>query len=58
MNQKITLLFASMLGIGMLAVMSCTLLLLFTGNSIEFLMGLLASAVSIYAFIDVSKDLN
>ena len=58
MNQKITLLFASMLGLGMLAVMSCTLLLLFTGNSIEFLMGLLASAVSIYAFIDVSKDLN
>ena len=58
MNQKITLLFASMLGIGMLAVMSCTLLILFTGTRIEFLMGLIASAVSIYAFIDVSKDLN
>ena len=58
MNQKITVLFASMLGLCMLAVMTCTLLLLFTGNGIEFLMGLLASAVSIYAFIDVSKDLN
>lgn len=57
-NQKITMIFASILGISMLGVMACTLWLLFTGSAIELVMGILASAVSVYAFIDVSNDLN
>ena len=52
------MIFASILGVSMLGVMACTLWLLFTGSAIELVMGILASAVSVYAFIDVSNDLN
>lgn len=57
-NQKITMIFASILGISMLGVMACTVWLLFTGSAVEFALGILACAVSVYAFLDVSNDLN
>jgi multisubunit Na+/H+ antiporter MnhE subunit len=57
-DQKITVLFSALLGFCMLAVMACTVWILFTGNTIELIMGILASAVSVYAFLDVSNDLN
>ena len=57
-DQKITVLFSALLGFCMLGVMACTVWILFTGSAIEFALGVLACAVSVYAFIDVSNDLN
>jgi hypothetical protein len=57
-HQKITVLFASMLGLCMLGVMACTIWILFTGSAIELALGLVASAVSVYMFIDVSRDIK
>ena len=57
-DQKITVLFSALLGFCMLAVMACTVWILFTGSAIELALGILGSAVSVYAFIDVSNDLN
>ena len=57
-DRSITIVFASMLGLCMLGVMACTLWILFTGSAIEFALGVLACAVSVYAFLDVSNDLN
>ena len=56
-HQKITVLFASMLGLCMLGVMACTVWILFTGSDIEFILGLIGSALSVYMFIDVSRDI-
>ena len=56
-HQKITVLFASLLGLCMLGVMACTVWILFTGSDSEFILGLIGSALSVYMFIDVSRDI-
>lgn len=57
-SNRITVLFASLLGLCMLGVMACTVWILFTGSDIEFILGLIGSAVSVYMFIDVSRDIK
>jgi len=57
-HQKITVLFASLLGLCMLGVMACTVWILFTGNAIELAFGMIWSAVSVYIFIDVLRDIK
>ena len=57
-DRSITIVFASMLGFCMLAVMACTVWILFTGSAIELALGILGSAVSVYMFIDVSRDIK
>jgi multisubunit Na+/H+ antiporter MnhE subunit len=57
-DRSITIVFASMLGFCMLAVMACTVWILFTGSAIELALGILGSAVSVYMFIDVSREIK
>lgn len=56
-DRSITIVFASMLGFCMLAVMACTVWILFTGSAIELALGLVGCALSVYMFIDVSRDI-
>jgi len=57
-DQAITLITSVFLALCTLIVMGCTLWLLFMGDTLEFIAGLVASLASVYAFIDVSRDLN
>ena len=59
MNDRfITLIASVFLALCALIVMGCTLWLLVMGDTLEFIAGLLASLASVYAFIDVTRDLN
>ena len=59
MNDRLITLFTSVfLALCALIVMGCTLWLLFMGDTLEFVAGLVASLASVYAFIDVTRDLN
>lgn len=59
MNDRfITLIASVLLALCALIVMGCTLWLLLMGDTLEFVAGLLASLASVYAFIDVTRDLN
>ena len=56
-DRKITMFVAAFLAICTMGVMGCTIVILFSGNLVELAMGVLATMASVYAFLDVSKDL-
>lgn len=57
-DQAITLITSVFLALCTLIIMGCTLWLLFMGDTLEFVAGFIASLASVYAFIDVTRDLN